>query len=527
MDPITLKLITSAAIPATTALTAAAKWLNKKYNITNDIYQIHCLRQNAKFLQYLQSKHGDSDWSFYHTLHSTFGTNDYLEAFLFEDRSWTYAELRGEIGRLAVKFTEMGVKNRMVVGMYINNSPEFIMAWWALYKLGAIPAPVNTSITQEPFRHCLRVSDAEMLITTYELFDAAAESFGPTSVDFDHNGTIGLKSEDLPKLKKLVLYDYDTYASSDSALPNAESYALRQASLPFRPAMADWPAETRPKVGPGDASQYLFTSGTTGLPKAALWPTAYSMMGCGPYRYPKMFKIRRRTYISTPMFHGGAAFATLPATHATSGTVILARKFSVRNFWPDIRRTRADCIFYIGEMARFLVQAPPDPHHPDEKQHTLRVVYGLGITAPVWRAFRNRFGVPWIVEYYSASEATASICNSNWENDEGCGKVAHWGPIMRRYQDALHIIRIDLETGEILRDPETGFCQKCDFDEIGEGITRIREPLQRSHDYVGSAGKEATEKKLIRDVFEKGDLFFRAGDALSMVSSSLFDSCRC
>jgi fatty-acyl-CoA synthase len=216
------------------------------------------------------------------------------------------------------------------------------------------------------------------------------------------------------------------------------------------------------------------------------------------------------------------SFAVLPSTHARGGCVTLARKFSVRGFWPDIRRSRSDGIFYIGEMIRYLVQAPPDPCHPDEKKsHTLRVVYGIGIAAPIWTAFRDRFGVPWIAEYYGASEGTGAICNSNFSNLRGVSRVAHWGPLMRSKwfgQDTFYIIRIDMETGEVVRDAKTGFCIKTKDGEVGESINRIRGPLQRRHDYVGATGEADTEKKTLRNVFEKGDVFFRMGDALSIVS---------
>jgi fatty-acyl-CoA synthase len=181
-------------------------------------------------------------------------------------------------------------------------------------------------------------------------------------------------------------------------------------------------------------------------------------------------------------------------------------------------------IFYIGEMARYLVQAPPDPHHPDEtKANGLEVIYGLGITPPVWREFRNRFGVPWIAEYYGATEGTAAISNSNFSNKKGVSKVAHWGPLMRSWfgQDTFYIIRIDSETGDPIRNPKTGHCLQADFGEVGEAINRIVPPLQRRHDYVGDGGAEATEKKTLRDVFKKGDMFWRMGDALSMVITSI------
>jgi acyl-CoA synthetase (AMP-forming)/AMP-acid ligase II len=206
----------------------------------------------------------------------------------------------------------------------------------------------------------------------------------------------------------------------------------------------------------------------------------------------------------------------MPAALMTFGTIILARRFSRREFWADIRKSDANAILYIGEMLRYLVQSPPDPRFPDEKDHHVTLAFGLGLAPTVWKAFRERFGVDWIVEYYSATEATTSLVNST-RNNAGNGKVAHWGPLMRRFgQDTFYIVKADLVSGEIIRDPKTGFCIPAKTDELGEAICRIKPPIQRKHDYVGELGAEATEKKTLRDVFIKGDEFFRLGDALFM-----------
>jgi hypothetical protein len=175
-------------------------------------------------------------------------------------------------------------------------------------------------------------------------------------------------------------------------------------------------------------------------------------------------------------------------------------------------------------MLRYLVQSPPDPRFPDEKGHGVELAYGLGLAPSVWRDFRDRFGVPWIVGYYSSTESTTGLMNSN-KNNLGIGKVARWGPLMRSRwfgQNAFYIVRADFETGDILRDPKTGFCIKCRPDEVGESICRVIPPLQRKHDYIGEEGMEATDKKTIRHVFEKGDEFFRLGDAMTIVSNLYF-----
>lgn len=174
-------------------------------------------------------------------------------------------------------------------------------------------------------------------------------------------------------------------------------------------------------------------------------------------------------------------------------------------------------------MLRYLVQSPPDPRFPNEKDHEVDLAFGLGLAPSVWQAVRDRFGIPWIVEYYSCSEATVSLVNSN-TGSQGVGKVAHWGALMRSSwfgQRTFYILRTDPETGDVIRDPITGFCMTTSTGEIGESIARIVPPVQRRHDYVGEGGAEATERKMLRNVFETGDEFYRLGDAMAMVSSAL------
>ena len=291
------------AVAATAGALIAGAALDAKFSIRSDIAQIRSARLQKKHWEHLCKTYGDDDWSFYHILHKTHGQNDYDEAFLFEDRSWTYAQVRVEVGRLAQAFEEMGIRNRTVVAMMINNSPEFYFAWWALFKIGAIPAPINTAITQEPFRHCIKISAAEYLICTFELYGPVA-----TSVNLDRVGAFNgstYSDSQLPLLTSIVIYDYGAYSPVPS--PPYGITIIKHENLPIvTPDMASWPEQRRPEIGPTDTSQYLFTSGTTGLPKAATWPSAYGHMAASRHRWPHMFEKPRRLYACTPMFHGGA-----------------------------------------------------------------------------------------------------------------------------------------------------------------------------------------------------------------------------
>jgi acyl-CoA synthetase (AMP-forming)/AMP-acid ligase II len=129
----------------------------------------------------------------------------------------------------------------------------------------------------------------------------------------------------------------------------------------------------------------------------------------------------------------------------------------------------------------------------------------------VWEKFQTRFNIPEIGEFFNSSEGMFTLFN----HDKGpylraC--VGHHGLIFRRLMQNVYIpVRIDYETGDIWRDPETGFAQRTPYDEGGEMIVAVpnREAFQgywRSPD--------ATNKKFATDVFKKGDLYYRTGDAL-------------
>lgn len=313
-----MALLSAAAAAAAAAV--SGMYLDAKYSIGEDLAQIRGGKRMQKYVEQLYKEHGEDDWSFYHVLHCTYDVNHHsnAEALVFEGRSWTYRRLREEVGRVAETLQRrLGVRNRMVVGLFINNSPEFMFVWWALYKLGAIPAPINTSITGEHIKHCLNVSEAEMLITSYELAGIVAQTFDLSNDGSANNsaGDLGAGSIDpaCPRVRQILLYDHNTYpvpSAVDQQWPVSRpgiSLLKHDELPPVVPEMGDFPKSSRPKVRYDEASQYLFTSGTTGLPKALMWPAGYSLSATCPGRYPGMYEKTRRFYVCLPMFHGTAS----------------------------------------------------------------------------------------------------------------------------------------------------------------------------------------------------------------------------
>jgi len=170
-------------------------------------------------------------------------------------------------------------------------------------------------------------------------------------------------------------------------------------------------------------------------------------------------------------------------------------------------------MLYVGELCRYLLSPPPNPL---DKQHKVIVAGGNGLQKDVWNKFRERYNIPEIREFYRSTEGIAQF-ELVTKRSQDAGYVGHKGPIGRYFETGTYIVRYDKETDMPWRDPTTGFCVEADIEEPGEAIGRVTS-MATYREYLEN--DEANAKKLIRDVFEKGDLFQRTGDLLVRDASS-------
>lgn len=264
-----------------------------------------------------------------------------------------------------------------------------------------------------------------------------------------------------------------------------------------------------------DLSALIYTSGTTGKPKACAIRNFMPMVTSNPQTLDvdnpsKYYPLR--TYCSLPLFHGTAYFIGLCASVGNAGTLCLRRRFSASQFWKDVHDSKATRILYIGELCRYLLATAPSPY---DRDHSCIVATGNGLRGEIWERFRQRFGVPEIREFYRSTEGIARFDNfgvGSW----GAGKIGFSGPLRRFLEDDIFIVRYDPDTEMPYRDPKTGLCVRARLGEEGEAIGRVRDRALLT-EYLHN--EEATEKKLLRDVFQKGDLFQRSGDLVMQDSS--------
>lgn len=413
-------------------------------------------------------------------LAETFGDRP---ALIGEDETLSYHALADRANRYARWALEQGVGRGDVVALVMHNCPEYLACWIGITRTGAIVSLVNTNLVGESLAHALRTAAPKHIVAGAEHARAVAEV--------------------LPLLESTP--GCWAHGVDVTGMPRIDHALARQRGTPL--SVAECAAPTL-----RDAALHIFTSGTTGLPKAAR-VSHYRVMQWS-YWFAGLIDTSPddRMYDCLPMYHSVGGVVAIGATLVRGGSVVLRRRFSARAFWDDVARTECTLFQYIGELCRFLVSAPPAAR---EREHRIRLACGNGLRGDVWEAFQSRFAIPRILEFYAATEANFSLYNCEGRP----GAIGRFPPFLA-HRFGVELVAFDTDTGEPARD-DAGRCRRCAVDEVGEAISRIASdrPEQRFEGYTDRA---ASERKILRDVFEAGDAWYRSGDLMRRDAAGFF-----
>jgi acyl-CoA synthetase (AMP-forming)/AMP-acid ligase II len=467
-------LVNAAAIGA--GGLALAAYLDAKHLIRHDLSS-SSIGEKEKAMAYITDRVKEDKLLLYHKFQEQATGNNANTIFLmFEGKQWTYREFYDCIHRVGNwLMNDLGVQKNEIVALDGGNSPEFIMLWLGLDSIGAVPAFINCNLTAQPLLHCIKIAEARYLLADQDVRPLVAP-----------------------------------YESELQAL-NIQTIYYTPSSIGSLSDTTPIPTYRNTGLDPLSLRQLIYTSGTTGLPKATvLWTSRTLNTGRMVNSYLKLKPGHDRMYTCMPMYHGAAlGLCASPTIHAGT-TVVLGRKFSHKTFWPEVSTSKATVIQYVGELCRYLLNAPP---HPLERKHNVKMVWGNGMRPDVWEAFRQRFGIEVINELYAATDGVGISFNYN-RGAFGANAIAKRGLLWKLFNRGEVRVKIDVDTEEMYRDPKTGFAQKTALGEPGEAIHK-QDPAAPSLAFQGyHRNKEAGEKRFIKDVFEKGDLYFRSGDLM-------------
>lgn len=407
-------------------------------------------------------------------------------ALIGEDEVLSYRALAERSNRYARWAIDQGLRHGDVVCLVMHNCPDYFAAWLGITRVGAIAALINTNLVGESLAHAIGVASPRSVIVSAELASsvAAIQSMLDSSVRCWVRGASAARMESL-----------DVALQDQSPAPVAES----ECELP----------NTR------DRALYIYTSGTTGLPKAAV--VSHHRVLQWSYWFAGLLDASEhdRMYNCLPMYHSVGGVVAIGSVLVCGGSIVLRRRFSARAFWDDIASHECTLFQYIGELCRFLLNSSPVPR---EREHHIRIACGNGLRGDIWRAFQSRFAIPRILEFYAATEANFSLYNCEGKP----GAIGRIPPFLA-HRFPIALAAFDFETGEPIRD-ERGLCRACGVDEVGEALGKIASESSSAPEtrFDGYADSAATERKVLRDVFTRGDAWFRSGDLMRRDAQGYF-----
>ena len=373
----------------------------------------------------------------------------------FGDEEITYRQANETANRFAAVLAGRGVGPGDVVGIMLRNRPETVLMMIAAVKCGAVAGMLNYNQRADVLAHSISLLNSTVLVAETDLIEPIRDS-----------------------------------GAEPAALMTLDEVAREAAGKPAgNPASA---SEVRAR----DTAFYIFTSGTTGAPKASVmthqrWLRALAGFGG--------FGVRLRgndtLYCALPLYHNNALTVALSSVIDAGATLALGTTFSASNFWDEIIAAEATAFIYIGELCRYLLNQPP---RPTDRQHHVRVIVGNGLRPDIWEAFTERFGIKRVVEFYAASEGNTAFVNIfNIPGSTGINPLP------------LAYVEYDAVTGEPVRDGN-GRVRRVPSGQPGLLIS----PVSRMAPFDGYTDKAATEKKLIRNAFKDGDVWFNTGDVM-------------
>lgn len=373
----------------------------------------------------------------------------------FDGASISYRQANERVNRYADVLVQQGVERGDVVGILMKNRPETLLLTLAAVKLGAVAGMLNHNQRGEVLAHSLSLLDSRVLVVGEECDEAISSLSGAP--------------------------DADTVLSAGKLDELAES------ADPSNPAVCE-------QIQAKERAFYIFTSGTTGMPKASLmshfrWLKSMSGLGAMGVR------LRRNDtlYCALPLYHNNALTVSLSSVLSSGATFAIARTFSASRFWDDAKLNGATAFVYIGEVCRYLLN---QPERPSDRRNGIRLMVGNGLRPEIWTEFTERFGIDRVAEFYGASE-----CNIAFVNALGVERTAGVCPLPHA------VVEYDQDTGRARR-ARDGRLRRVRVGEVGLLLSKVTDRAP----FDGYTDPEATESKLVRDAFKDGDCWFDTGD---------------
>ena len=379
--------------------------------------------------------------------------NDDGPAIYFEDEQWSWREVHAACSERAAALLSMRRPGPFHVGVLLENVPEYVFLSGAAALCGATLVGINPTRRGAGLQRDIRHTDCQMLITG---------------------------SRHLPLLEGLDL------EIPDDRRFDIDSRGWQETLAPFKGAGAP-----DVEADPGATYMLIFTSGTTGEPKAAICSSARTAMAGGFLAQAQSLTSDSVGYLVMPLFHSNAHMAGLAPIMSAGGSLAMRRKFSASGFLPDVRRYGVTYFNYVGKPLTYILATP---ERDDDANNTLEVAFGNEAAVHDLKRFADRFGCE-VIDSYGSTEGGIAITRT---------------PDMPA--NALGVA----PPGTVILDAETkGECPRALFGEdgkllnSGEAIGEIANTETASRFEGYWRNEEANEERTRGGIFWSGDLGYR------------------
>ena len=373
----------------------------------------------------------------------------------FGDERLSYREANETVNRYAAVLSARGIGHGDVVGIMLRNSPQSVLLMLAVVKCGAVAGMLNYHQRGKVLAHSIGLLSARAVVAETDFVEPITESGAHAT---------GLMT--VEELQQLA-------ATAPTTNPAVTAAVLAK-----------------------DKAFYIFTSGTTGMPKASVmthyrWLRALAGFGGLGMRLTSNDTL----YCCLPLYHNNALTVAVGAAVNAGAALALGTSFSASKFWDEVIRYDATAFIYIGEICAYLLNQPPKP---TDRAHHVRVIAGNGLRPAIWDEFTTRFGIERVCEFYAASEGNTAFLNV-FNIDKTTGICP----------SPVAFVEYDAESGDPLRD-DAGRVRKVKTGQPGLLLSKV----SSFQPFDGYTDEKASEKKLVRDAFKDGDVWFNTGDLM-------------
>jgi acyl-CoA synthetase (AMP-forming)/AMP-acid ligase II len=287
-----------------------------------------------------------------------------------DSRRWTYREFNAAVNRAANMLAARGVGRGDVVSLLLPNGAEYVISYFACFKLGALAGPINSLLKPEEIAYAVGNSEARTLLFNSE-FRPAVEA----------------ARAELPLLESVIEFDDEAVTREFDDEPD--------------------PSWVDRKLARDDEAIIIYTSGTTGKPKGCLLTHGNLIANARQISEWLKFTEADRLLTIMPLFHMNAVSVTTLSALYAGGSTVVSPRFSASRHWQIVAEHRVTSFGSVATMLSMLLAKYPEGVPADLQTDQLRFAMcgSAPVPAEVMRRFEETFRCP-VVEGYGLSEST-------------------------------------------------------------------------------------------------------------------------